>query len=114
MDSPTPYSSSAVVSPLYSLPHTAELTRPQLSRHPLPLPRFWRRHPSPGTRADLHQRVAVELGDGSLVIVLPGSLVVMQDYRNAGSLRELFADYRWACAYSYKSFWRPTQPLPHQ
>jgi hypothetical protein len=34
-------------------------------------------------------RVAIELGDGSLVIVQPGSLVVVQDYRNVGSLREL-------------------------
>ena len=45
----------------------------------------------PGDEIDTRAggRVAVELGDGSLVIVLPGSLVVMQDYRNAGSLREL-------------------------
>src|ERR1700730_18504256 len=35
------------------------------------------------------RRVAIELGDGSLVIVQPGSLVVIQDYRNASSLREL-------------------------
>ena len=34
-------------------------------------------------------RVAIELGDGSLVIIQPGSLVVVQDYRNASSLREL-------------------------
>ena len=39
------------------------------------------------TRAGGH--VAIELGDGSLVIVQPGSLVMVQDYRNAGSLREL-------------------------
>lgn len=34
-------------------------------------------------------RVTIELTDGSLVVVQPGSIVVFQDYRNAGSLREL-------------------------
>jgi hypothetical protein len=34
-------------------------------------------------------RVTIQLSDGSLVIVQPGSVVVFQDYRNAGSLREL-------------------------
>jgi hypothetical protein len=34
-------------------------------------------------------RVTIQLSDGSLVIVQPGSIVVFQDYRNAGSLREL-------------------------
>jgi hypothetical protein len=34
-------------------------------------------------------RVTIQLTDGSLVIVQPGSVVVFQDYRNAGSLREL-------------------------
>jgi len=34
-------------------------------------------------------RVTIELTDGSLVIVQPGSIVLFQDYRNAGSLREL-------------------------
>ncbi len=34
-------------------------------------------------------RVTIELNDGSLVIIQPGSLVTFQDYRNAGSLREL-------------------------
>jgi hypothetical protein len=45
----------------------------------------------PGDEIDTRAggRVAIELGDGSLVIVQPGSLVVVQDYRNAGSLREL-------------------------
>jgi FecR protein len=33
--------------------------------------------------------VTIQLSDGSLVIVQPGSVVVFQDYRNAGSLREL-------------------------
>ena len=45
----------------------------------------------PGDEIDTRAggRVAIELGDGSLVIVQPGSLVVVQDYRNASSLREL-------------------------
>jgi hypothetical protein len=34
-------------------------------------------------------RVTVQLSDGSLVIVQPGSVVLFQDYRDAGSLREL-------------------------
>jgi hypothetical protein len=34
-------------------------------------------------------RVTIQLTDGSLVIVQPGSVVVFQDFRNAGSLREL-------------------------
>ena len=46
---------------------------------------------APGDEIDTRAggRVAIELGDGSLVIVQPGSLVVLQDYRNANSLREL-------------------------
>jgi FecR-like protein len=45
----------------------------------------------PGDQIDTRAggRVAVELGDGSLVIVQPGSLVVVRDYRNASSVREL-------------------------
>jgi len=45
----------------------------------------------PGDQIDTRAggRVAIELGDGSLVIVQPGSLVVVRDYRNASSLREL-------------------------
>jgi hypothetical protein len=34
-------------------------------------------------------RVTIQLTDGSLVILQPGSVVVFQDYRHAGSLREL-------------------------
>jgi len=34
-------------------------------------------------------RVTLELSDGSMLIVQPGSLVVLQDYRDASSLREL-------------------------
>jgi hypothetical protein len=45
----------------------------------------------PGDEIDTRAggRVAIELGDGSLVIVQPGSLVFVKDYRNASSLREL-------------------------
>jgi hypothetical protein len=45
----------------------------------------------PGDEVDTRGggRVTIELSDGSLVIVQPGSVVVFQDYRNAGSLREL-------------------------
>ena len=45
----------------------------------------------PGDEIDTRAggRVAIELGDGSLVIVQPGSLVVVRDYRDASSLREL-------------------------
>ncbi|MDQ3323118.1 MAG: FecR family protein, partial [Acidobacteriota bacterium] len=34
-------------------------------------------------------RVVIDLSDGSQVVVLPGSRLVVGDYRNAGSLREL-------------------------
>jgi hypothetical protein len=45
----------------------------------------------PGDEIDTRAggRVTIELSDGSLVTVQPNSLVVFQDYRNAGSLREL-------------------------
>src|SRR3989442_817500 len=45
----------------------------------------------PGDEIDTRTggRVAIELGDGSLVIVQPGSLVVVRDYSNANSFREL-------------------------
>src|SRR6267378_1877369 len=45
----------------------------------------------PGDEIDTRAgaRVAIELGDGSLVVIQPGSLVVVRDYRNASSLREL-------------------------
>ena len=47
---------------------------------------------SPGDEIDTRAggRVAIELSDGSEVIVQPGSLVILKDYRNASSLRELF------------------------
>lgn len=46
---------------------------------------------SPGHEIDTQSggRVVIDLSDGSQVIVLPGSRVVINDYRNAGSLREL-------------------------
>jgi hypothetical protein len=45
----------------------------------------------PGDEIDTRAggRVTIELADGSMVIIQPGSLVVVQDYRNASSLREL-------------------------
>ena len=47
---------------------------------------------SPGDRIDtrLGGRVVIDLSDGSMVVVSPGSLVTLKDYRNASSLRELF------------------------
>ena len=35
-------------------------------------------------------QVVIELSDGSMVVVQPESVVVLKDYRAAGSLRELF------------------------
>ena len=45
----------------------------------------------PGDKVDTRTggRVTIELSDGSLVTVQPGSEVVLQDYRSATSLREL-------------------------
>jgi len=46
---------------------------------------------SPGDEIDTMNggRVTLELSDGSMLIVQPGSHVVLQDYRDASSLREL-------------------------
>jgi len=46
---------------------------------------------SPGDEIDTTSggRVTLELSDGSMLIVQPGSHVVLQDYRDASSLREL-------------------------
>ena len=46
---------------------------------------------SPGDEIDTRggARVTIELSDGSVVIIQPNSIVVLQDYRNASSLREL-------------------------
>jgi hypothetical protein len=47
---------------------------------------------SPGVEIDTRGggQVAILLSDGSLVVVLPGSQVVLKDYRSASSARELF------------------------
>jgi hypothetical protein len=47
---------------------------------------------SPGDRIDTRAggRVVIDLSDGSMVVVSPGSLVTLKDYRAATSLRELF------------------------
>src|SRR5947209_1076927 len=47
---------------------------------------------NPGDRIDTHGggRVVIDLSDGSMVVVAPESVVVLKDYRSAGSLRELF------------------------
>jgi FecR protein len=47
---------------------------------------------TPGDRIDTRGggRVVIDLSDGSLVVVAPESVVVLKDYRTAGSLRELF------------------------
>lgn len=46
---------------------------------------------APGHEIDTRSggRVVIDLSDGSQVIILPGSRVVINDYRNVGSLREL-------------------------
>jgi hypothetical protein len=47
---------------------------------------------TPGDRIDTRGggRVVIDLSDGSLVVVAADSVVVLKDYRTAGSLRELF------------------------
>lgn len=47
---------------------------------------------SPGDILDTRPggRVVIEISDGSLVVVDPGSLLIIKDYRSATSLRELF------------------------
>src|SRR5262249_36180407 len=46
---------------------------------------------NPGDEIDTRSggRVTLELSDGSMLIVQPGSHVILQDYRDASSLREL-------------------------
>jgi hypothetical protein len=48
---------------------------------------------TPGDRVDTRRggRVVLDLSDGSMVVVEPQSLVMLKDYRQASSLRELFA-----------------------
>ena len=47
---------------------------------------------NPGDRIDTRGggRVVIDLSDGSLVVVAPESVIVLKDFRNASSLRELF------------------------
>jgi hypothetical protein len=47
---------------------------------------------NPGDRIDTRGggRVVIDLSDGSMVVVSPESVVILKDFRNAGSLRELF------------------------
>jgi hypothetical protein len=47
---------------------------------------------SPGDRIDTRDggRVVIDLSDGSMVVVAPGSVVTLKDFRAASSLRELF------------------------
>jgi mannose-6-phosphate isomerase-like protein (cupin superfamily) len=47
---------------------------------------------NPGDRIDTRSggRVVIDLSDGSMVVVEPQSLVLLKDYRQADSLRELF------------------------
>jgi hypothetical protein len=47
---------------------------------------------NPGDRIDTRGggRVVIDLSDGSMVVVQPESVIVLKDYRQAGSLRELF------------------------
>jgi FecR-like protein len=47
---------------------------------------------SPGDRVDTRggARVVIDLSDGSLVVVQPESVIMLKDYRQADSLRELF------------------------
>ena len=48
---------------------------------------------NPGDRIDTRGggRVAIDLSDGSMVVVAPESIVTLKDYRAAASLRELFS-----------------------
>jgi hypothetical protein len=47
---------------------------------------------NPGDRIDTRGggQVVIDLSDGSMVVVSPGSLIVLKDFRQASSLRELF------------------------
>jgi len=47
---------------------------------------------SPGDRIDTRGggRVVIDLSDGSMVVISPGSVVTIKDFHAAGSLRELF------------------------
>ena len=47
---------------------------------------------NPGDRIDTRGggQVVIDLSDGSMVVVSPGSVILLKDYRQASSLRELF------------------------
>ena len=47
---------------------------------------------NPGDRIDTRGggRVVIDLSDGSMVVVAPGSVIVLKDFHSASSLRELF------------------------
>jgi hypothetical protein len=46
---------------------------------------------NPGDRIETRDgRVVIDLSDGSMVVVEPGSVIVLKDFHQAGSLRELF------------------------
>lgn len=47
---------------------------------------------APGDRVDTHGggRVTIELSDGSMIVVQPESLIVIKNFRDAASIRELF------------------------
>ena len=47
---------------------------------------------NPGDRIDTRGggHVVIDLSDGSMVVVAPGSVIVLKDFRSASSLRELF------------------------
>jgi FecR protein len=47
---------------------------------------------NPGDRIDTRAggQVVIDLSDGSMVVVSPGSLILLKDFRQASSLRELF------------------------
>src|SRR5215472_8230906 len=66
--------------------------RPLLSNTSLSVPLTPGYILNPGDRVDTRGggRVVIDLSDGSLVVVQPESVIVLKDYRQAESLRELF------------------------
>jgi hypothetical protein len=66
--------------------------RPLLSNAALSVPLTPGYILNPGDRVDTRggARVVIDLSDGSMVVVQPESVIVLKDYRQAESLRELF------------------------
>jgi hypothetical protein len=66
--------------------------RPLLSNTALSVPLTPGYILNPGDRVDTRggARVVIDLSDGSMVVVQPESVIVLKDYRQAESLRELF------------------------